>query len=87
MAGAADLHNSLPERPVIGMSLVAGLERLGYDADLVAPEDAARHLARATRPYRMAIWDVRQRLDLAQRAFEASLAACPSTPPSNDAMT
>ena len=68
------------ERPVVGTSLVAGLERLGYDADVVAPERAVRVLTEAMRPYQMVIWDVRQRLDLVQRAFEAALSARPAVP-------
>ena len=68
------------ERPVVGMSLVAGLERLGYDADVVAPERAVRSLTQPSQPYQLVVWDVRQRLALIQRAFEAALGARPGLP-------
>jgi signal transduction histidine kinase/CheY-like chemotaxis protein len=68
------------ERPVVGAALAAGLERLGYDADVVEPEHASRRLSRCAVPYDLVVWDVRQRVDLAQRGLEAALAARPTLP-------
>ncbi len=68
------------ERPVVGVALSAGLERLGYEADLVEPEQGARALTRAALPYDLVVWDVRQRVELAKRALEAALAARPALP-------
>jgi signal transduction histidine kinase/CheY-like chemotaxis protein len=60
------------ERPGVAAALASGLARLGYGAVVVLPEDAARGLERGA--FDLVVWDVRQRLDQAQAAFERALA-------------